>query len=88
MGSPGPKRQVSDTRLLFEILISEDRSVLAAEIQSNVSLGTVQAVRDRLNKLATDTDCVEIKTVSSRNMYRLTRAGRKKVAEAVRDSLD
>jgi predicted transcriptional regulator len=88
MGSPGPKRQVSDTRLLFEILISEDRSVLAAEIQSNVSLGTVQAVRDRLNKLATDTDYVEIKTVSSRNMYRLTGAGRQKVAEAVRDSLD
>lgn len=88
MGSPGPKRQVSDTRLLFEILISEDRSVLAAEIQSNVALGTVQAVRDRLNTLASDTEYVEIKTVSNRNMYRLTGAGRQHVAEAIRSRLD
>ncbi len=88
MGSPGPKRQVSDTRLLFEILISEDRSVLAAEIQSNVALGTVQAVRDRLNTLASETEYVEIKTVSSRNMYRLTAAGRQRVAVAVRENLE
>lgn len=88
MGSPGPKRQVSDTRLLFEILISEDRSVLAAEIQSNVALGTVQAVRDRLNTLASETEFVELKTVSSRNMYRLTAAGRQQVAAAVRENLE
>lgn len=88
MGSPGPKRQVSDTRLLFEILISEDRSVLAAEIQSNVALGTVQAVRDRLNTLASETEFVELKTVSSRNMYRLTATGRQQVAAAVRENLE
>jgi len=88
MGSPGPKRQVSDTRLLFEILISEDRSVLAAEIQSNVALGTVQAVRDRLNTLASDTEYIKIKTVSNRNMYRLTAAGRQHVAAAVRADID
>jgi len=88
MSSPGPKKKVSDTRLLFEILASEERSVLAAEIQSNVPLGTVQAVRDRLNALADEDGYVAIKSVSNRNLYRLTHEGREKVILEVRDKLD
>jgi len=88
MSSPGPKRKVSDTRLLFELLASKDRSVLAAEVQSNVELSTVQSVRDRLNSLAESTDYVAVKSISNRNMYQLTDAGREKVTTEIRKQLD
>ena len=88
MSSPGPKKQVSDIRLLFEIMASEERSVLAAEIQSNVPLGTVQAVRDRLNELAEESGYLTIKSVSNRNLYRLSDAGKEKVTAEVRKKLD
>lgn len=87
MPRPGPKRKVSDARLLLELYIAGEYT-FASEIEEDVDLDTVQGVRDRLNKLVEETDHVEVKKVSGRNLYRLTDAGEEYVVEELRQQLD
>jgi len=87
MGNRGPKRQVSDLRLLFELLIS-DEWTFATEVQDNVAFETVQATRDRLNTLVDGSGHVKRKEVSGRNLYRLTDAGRSHVLEELRSVVE
>ena len=88
MTRPGPKRKVSDSRLLFEILVSGEGSVFASEIEPNVSLKTTQGVRDRLNNIVDDTEYLSMRKVSGRNLYSLTDEGREMVLEKVRSQID
>lgn len=84
----GPKEQVSDNRLLLEILLSDENSVFASEVQENVSLETVQGVRDRLNSLCEETEWIEVRKVSGRNLYSLTDNGNAKILQEVRSRFD
>jgi len=83
MPRTGPKRKVSDLRLLFELLVSGEYT-FASEVQDQVGLEAVQSVRDRLNSLVNKTGYVKMKKASGRNLYRLTDAGRAHVLEEVR----
>lgn len=74
MAKRGPKRKVSDLRLLMEIYVARE-AAFASEIEPNVQLKTTQGVRDRLNELADETEYVEKKVVGKQNLYRLTKAG-------------
>jgi len=87
MGDRGPKRQVSDLRLLFELLIS-DEWTFATEVQDNVAFETVQATRDRLNTLVDESGHVKRKEVSGRNLYRWTDPGRSHVLEELRSVVE
>lgn len=75
MPRPGPKRKVSDLRLMLELFIQGDGARFAAQIHEQVPLETTQGVRDRLNELVDTTEYVEKNTVSGRNLYRLTDTG-------------
>jgi predicted transcriptional regulator len=88
MGRPGPKRSVSDNRLLTEIFIHENNSLFASQVKENVDLSTVQGVRDRLNNIVENTDRLEKDTVSGRNLYRLTDEGTLYVRDLIRSSID
>jgi len=87
MSRPGPKRKVSDLRLLFEVMVADRGAVFAAEITDQVDLKTTQGVRDRLNDLA-DGPYLDLETVANRNLYRLTDQGQKYLNEEIRSSLD
>lgn len=87
MTRPGPKRTVSDSRLLFEIFVADGGSVFASEIEPEVALSTTQGVRDRLNELL-DTQYLEVRKVSGRNLYSLTDAGQARVLADVREVLE
>jgi predicted transcriptional regulator len=87
MARPGPEKRVSDLRLLLELGV-KDEFVFAKEIMDEVSLEAVQTVRDRLNELVAQTEYVELKKVSNRNLYRLTESGRQRLLEELRTRLD
>lgn len=87
MTRPGPKKKVSDLRLLFELFVSGEHT-FAAEVHDEVGLDAVQSVRDRLNALVEDTGYVEMKKVSGRNLYRLTDAGKAHVLAELRERID
>ena len=87
MPRPGPKRKVSDLRLLFEVMVVDDGAVFAAQLDETVPLDSTQGIRDRLNELAADTDMLELQKVGQRNLYRLTDSGRERVLEKVRSLL-
>lgn len=87
MARPGPKRKVSDLRLLFEVFVADRGAVFAAEVQECVELKTTQGVRDRLNELV-DGPFLELETVGNRNLYRLSDEGQKKLFETCRECLD
>ena len=86
MSKRGPKRKVSDSRLLFEVLVGDQGAVFAAQIAEQVDLKTTQGVRDRLNELA-DGPYLDLEKVADRNLYRLTDAGRSEVLSEVRSRL-
>lgn len=69
----GRTPSVSDERLLIEILIHQDRMVMAGEIAEAVDV-TNQTIRERMVDLE-DQDRVEREQVSNRNLYRLTEDG-------------
>jgi len=87
MARPGPKKQVSDLRLLLELFVKGEYA-LAAEVHGRVSLDALQSVRDRLNELEDSTEYVEMKKVSGRNLYRLTDSGEDYVLSEVRARVD
>lgn len=83
----GPKKQVSDLRLLFELHVAGEYT-FASEIQERVALDAVQSVRDRLNTLVDETDFVERKKVSGRNLYRLTDDGESHLLAQLRSRIE
>jgi predicted transcriptional regulator len=87
MPTPGPDREVSDLRLLLE-LGAKNELVFAKEIMDMVPLEAVQTVRDRLNELVAQTEYVELKKVSNRNLYRLTESGRQRLLDELRERID
>lgn len=87
MPKPGPKRTVSDDRLILELYIAGE-SVFATEIEDHVDLKTVQSVRDRLNQLEQNTEYVKMKKVSNRNLYSLTPSGEEYLLELLRETVD
>lgn len=84
MVRPGPKREVSDLRLMLEIYVADDGAQFATQVQENVPLSTVQGVRDRLNEIVEATEYVEMNKISGRNLYRLTDEGKDYVLSELR----
>jgi len=64
---------VSDERLLIEILLHQDRMVIAGEIADQVDV-TNQTIRDRMTELENQ-GRVEHERVSNRYLYGLTDDG-------------
>lgn len=87
MANPGPKPKVSDDALLLELMICDDNSVFASEIEPDVDLG-LQQLRDRLNQLVENTQYVEKKEASGRNLYSLTDAGHSHLLKQMRNHFD
>jgi predicted transcriptional regulator len=87
MARPGPKRQVSNERLLLELLVSGENSVFASEIEPQVNI-ELQQVRDRLNELVDETPYVSRKKASGRNLYSLTDEGREHILTELRKYVD
>lgn len=88
MAKPGPKRKVSNLRLMMELYVAEDGAQFATQVQENVPLSTVQGVRDRLNEIVETTNYIEMSKVSGRNLYRLTDEGKSHVLAELRDRID
>lgn len=87
MTRPGPKRKVSDLRLLFEVQVADQGAVFAGQVTDLVDLKTTQGVRDRLNELA-EGPFLDVESVGNRNLYRLTDEGRSHLYSEIRRSLD
>lgn len=87
MPKPGPKPKVSDDRLLLELLLINEPKIMAGQVEPRIDLD-IQQTRDRLNKLSDETEYVEKRRMSGRNMYDLTDAGRLKMMEILRDCVD
>lgn len=81
----GRNPSVTETQLLLEILLNQDRAVFAAEIADNLPI-TDERVRQLLAEAEAD-GFVEIKKVSSRNIYRLTPAGHAFLESALREAV-
>ena len=79
----GRTPSVSDERLLIEILIHQDRMVMAGEIADQVDV-TNQTIRDRMVELE-DQGRVEHERVSNRYLYRLTDDGLSSLRTSLRD---
>lgn len=73
---------VSRTQILLEILLNRDRAVFAGEIAAELPV-TDERVRQLLDDLQAD-GYVTMSKVSSRNIYRLTRAGHDHLATELR----
>lgn len=81
----GRKATVTDTQILLEILLNRDRAVFAGEIAAELPV-TSERVRQLLDDLE-DEGYVTISKVSSRNIYRLTRAGHDHLASELRAAI-
>lgn len=74
---------VSDDRLLVELLLHQDRRVMAGELAEQVGV-TGQTIRTRMEDLEDD-GLVTRERASNRNLYRLTKDGRVFLKTLLRD---
>lgn len=81
----GRPPEVSDDRLLAELLLQPDRAVYSGEIANHVDVGQ-ESVRQRLRTLEDD-GLVQIDELESHNIYRLTPEGYEHVSSVVRAAL-
>lgn len=88
MARPGPKEKHSTERMLFEILVSPDNKAFAKQIWKKTEYETEQGARDRLNKIADQTNYIEVDVVSGVNLYSLTSEGRNHLLRVARERLD
>lgn len=74
---------VSNDRLLVELLLHQDRRVMAGELAEQVGV-TGQTIRTRMEDLEDD-GLVTRERISNRNLYRLTDDGRTSLKTLLRD---
>lgn len=86
MAKTGPERQVTDERLMLEIVINPDPAVFASEIEENVPISR-QRVTGRLDDLE-EKQFVYSKRASGRRLWWLTQKGRERVEERAREAIE
>ena len=82
----GRNPRASRERVLLELLLRGDRPVFTAEIAEELPVDTAR-VRQIMDDLVDD-GLVTKKSVSNRNLYELTDAGREHLSTALREALD
>lgn len=69
----GRPSEVSDERLLIELLLYPDRAILTSQLKENLPV-TAQTVRQRMRELERS-GYVEIEEMDGGNLYRITMEG-------------
>lgn len=85
MSKRGPEPDISDERLIFEIILTRGPAAFASEIEENIELSR-QRITKRLSGLEDD-GLVVSKKASGRRLWWVTDSGKKKASDAIREKL-
>ncbi len=85
MSKRGPEPDISDERLLFEIMLVRGPAAFASEIEEQVPLSR-QRISKRLGQLE-DAGLVVSKKAAGRRLWWVTDAGKKQASDTVRERL-